>query len=47
MLERWNNLTPGRRRSQLYQLNTAKTHATRSKRIAKLVAELKEATVGR
>jgi Bacteriocin-protection, YdeI or OmpD-Associated/Domain of unknown function (DUF1905) len=36
----WETLTPGRRRGMLHQINTAKTAATRAKRIAALVAGL-------
>ena len=36
----WEALTPGKRRGLLYQIGTAKTQATRDKRIAALVAEL-------
>lgn len=39
-LERWENLTPGRRRGLLHQISTAKTQTTRAKRIAKLLEEL-------
>ena len=33
----WEALTPGKRRGMLYQVGTAKTRATRDKRIAKLI----------
>jgi hypothetical protein len=36
----WDALTPGKRRGLLYQIGTAKTQATRDKRIAKLIGEL-------
>jgi hypothetical protein len=36
----WEALTPGKRRGLLYKIATAKTQATRDKRIAALVAEL-------
>jgi Bacteriocin-protection, YdeI or OmpD-Associated len=36
----WEALTPGKRRGMLYQIATARTDATRQKRIAKLVADL-------
>lgn len=38
----WERLTPGKRRGALYQLSTAKTEATRAKRIARLIDTLKE-----
>jgi hypothetical protein len=38
----WEGLTPGKRRGLLYQIGTAKTQATRDKRIAKLIGELGE-----
>jgi hypothetical protein len=38
----WQVLTPGKRRGLLYQVDTAKTAATRAKRIAVLVANLTE-----
>jgi hypothetical protein len=38
--DRWEALTPGRRRGHLYTIDTARTPATRSKRIAALVAAL-------
>lgn len=41
--ERWEGLTPGRRRGLLYRIDTARTAATRSRRIAALVAELSAA----
>jgi uncharacterized protein YdeI (YjbR/CyaY-like superfamily) len=40
VLTHWDALTPGKRRSLLYKVDTAKTAATRAKRIAVLVAEL-------
>ena len=43
----WEALTPGKRRGMLYQIATAKTDATRQKRIAKLVADLETGTSGR
>jgi hypothetical protein len=36
----WEGLTPGKRRGLLYRIETARTAATRAKRIAALVAEL-------
>jgi len=39
-LTAWETLSPGKRRSLLYQVNTAKRAETRAKRIAKLVSEL-------
>jgi hypothetical protein len=36
----WEALTPGKRRGLLYQIGTAKTQATRDRRIAKLIGEL-------
>jgi hypothetical protein len=36
----WEALTPGKRRGLLYKIATAKTQATRDKRIAALVADL-------
>jgi hypothetical protein len=39
-LPAWEALTPGKRRGLLHKIDTAKTAATRSKRIAALVAEL-------
>lgn len=36
----WEALTPGKRRSLIYQISTAKTAATRDKRIAALIAGL-------
>ncbi len=38
--EQWESLTPGKRRGLIYKINTAKTSATRAKRIASLIAEL-------
>jgi Bacteriocin-protection, YdeI or OmpD-Associated/Domain of unknown function (DUF1905) len=40
VMETWNALTPGKRRGLLYQIDTAKTAPTRTKRIAKLVESL-------
>lgn len=40
LTEVWEGLTPGRRRGMLYQVGTAMTEATRTTRIAKLVAGL-------
>jgi hypothetical protein len=42
----WEALTPGKRRGMLYQIATAKTDATRAKRIAKLVTDLEAGTSG-
>jgi len=36
----WEALSPGRRRGMLYQIGTAKSQATRGKRIAKLIGGL-------
>jgi hypothetical protein len=36
----WDALTPGKRRGLLYQIGTARTQATREKRIAKLVGDI-------
>lgn len=36
----WEALTPGKRRGMIYQIGTAKTQATRDRRIAKLVGDL-------
>lgn len=47
MAAAWEALTPGKRRGLLYQVATAKTEATRQKRIAKLVDDLGTGTVGR
>lgn len=38
----WEALTPGKRRGMLYQIDSAKTDATRAKRIAALVQSLTE-----
>ena len=38
--DQWQALTPGKQRGLLYQIGTAKTAATRDKRIANLVREL-------
>jgi Bacteriocin-protection, YdeI or OmpD-Associated len=40
VLSAWQNLTPGKRRGLLYKIDTAKTDATRQKRIGLLIAEL-------
>jgi hypothetical protein len=40
--ERWNRLTPGRRRGLLHQISTAKTAATRIRRIASIVLRVAE-----
>ncbi len=40
VLDRWEALTPGKRRGLLYQIATAKTEKTRLTRIAKLVGSL-------
>jgi Bacteriocin-protection, YdeI or OmpD-Associated len=40
LLDQWEALTPGRRRGMLYQIATAKTDATRDRRIAKLIEDL-------
>ena len=40
----WEGLTPGKRRGMIYQIGTAKTQATRDRRIAKLIGELGEAS---
>lgn len=40
VLERWESLTPGKRRGLLYQIGTAKTEGTRRKRILKLMEHL-------
>lgn len=37
----WDALTPGKRRGLLYQIGTAKTDATRTKRIAAMIAGLR------
>lgn len=39
-MEAWDALTPGKRRGLLYRIDTAKTEATRAKRIEALVAGL-------
>ena len=36
----WEALTPGRRRGMIYQIGTAKSQATRDRRIAKLLGEI-------
>jgi hypothetical protein len=36
----WEALTPGKRRGLIYQVGTAKTQATRERRIAKLIGEI-------
>jgi hypothetical protein len=38
----WDALTPGKRRGLIYQISTAKTDATRSKRIAALIRTMTE-----
>jgi hypothetical protein len=38
--DQWQAITPGKQRGLLYQIGTAKTAATRDKRIANLVREL-------
>jgi hypothetical protein len=38
--EAWEALTPGKRRGMLYQIGTAKTEATRAKRIAAMIQGL-------
>lgn len=40
LLPAWGALTPGRRRGLLHKISTARTDATREKRIAALVVEL-------
>lgn len=45
--ERWDSLTPGRRRGLLYQISTAKTAATRTKRISSIVMQVAETTTDR
>jgi hypothetical protein len=40
VMERWDAMTPGKRRGLLYQVATAKTEKTRLTRIAKLVGTL-------
>ncbi len=40
LTDRWNALSAGKRRGLLYKVATAKTHATRAKRIAMLVGDL-------
>jgi Bacteriocin-protection, YdeI or OmpD-Associated/Domain of unknown function (DUF1905) len=40
VLERWEALTPGKRRGLLYQISTAKTEATRAKRVQKMIGKL-------
>jgi Bacteriocin-protection, YdeI or OmpD-Associated/Domain of unknown function (DUF1905) len=37
----WETLTPGKQRGLLYQISTAKTEATRAKRILSMIAALK------
>lgn len=39
-MDRWESLTPGKRRGMLYQIATAKTEPTRAKRIARLMGDL-------
>jgi Bacteriocin-protection, YdeI or OmpD-Associated/Domain of unknown function (DUF1905) len=38
--EAWEALTPGKRRAALYSVDSAKTAATRAKRLARMIAEL-------
>jgi uncharacterized protein YdeI (YjbR/CyaY-like superfamily) len=38
--ERWNRLTAGRRRGLLHQISTARTAATRTRRIASIVFQV-------
>lgn len=40
VMARWEGLTPGKRRGLLYQISTAKTDATRQKRIARMIEDL-------
>jgi hypothetical protein len=40
ILDRWENLTPGKRRGLLYQIATTKSEPTRQKRIQRLVEDL-------
>lgn len=40
----WDSLSPGKRRGLLYKIGTARTEATRTKRIAALAAELQGPT---
>ncbi len=40
--ERWEKLTPGKKRSALYPIETAKRPETRAKRISKLLAALQD-----
>jgi Bacteriocin-protection, YdeI or OmpD-Associated/Domain of unknown function (DUF1905) len=42
VLDRWEALTPGKRRGFLYKIDTARTGSTRSKRLSELVASLAE-----
>jgi hypothetical protein len=42
VLDRWEALTPGRRRSLLYPIDSAKTAPTRAKRIVALVSTLNQ-----
>lgn len=45
LTDRWEALTAGKQRGLLYQVNIAKTAATRAKRITKLVQSLTEDSV--
>jgi uncharacterized protein YdeI (YjbR/CyaY-like superfamily) len=40
VLDRWEAMTPGKRRGMLYQITTAKTDRTRRTRITKLIDAL-------
>jgi Bacteriocin-protection, YdeI or OmpD-Associated/Domain of unknown function (DUF1905) len=40
-MQAWESLTPGKQRGLLHQINSAKTAATRAKRVAALIATLK------
>lgn len=40
LLTRWGDLTPGKRRGLLYKIDTARTDATRQKRITALISDL-------
>jgi Bacteriocin-protection, YdeI or OmpD-Associated/Domain of unknown function (DUF1905) len=40
VMDAWSALAPGKQRGMLYQIDTAKTAATRAKRIAKLIEGL-------
>ena len=41
-LSNWEQLTPGKKRGHLYQINSAKRAETRAKRISKLAMELRK-----